>query len=284
MSFFPKSLKREATNFICRNLNVYPPKLFQDLPNNLKTMLLEQILRMKSQSHWLKCQQQLVICHCQYCKKAKGSNAGSHVKEVATILINPDILRLIWTLEDLSVDYALITKCKNLKTLELYLSENCCNILTFPSCGLFSMFPRLMSLKLNVEGLSSMLVTDEVVFTLRSSCPQLLSLSLEGCVRLTDQCMEAVSQFSHMASLNLSRTHITDAAFVNIRPSSFLFTSLAELKLQDCLYLTNGIVKCFLIKCPNLILLNCLGCTRLSNFEDLFECNPKLHIYFTFDF
>ncbi|XP_026684338.1 protein AMN1 homolog [Diaphorina citri] len=287
MNFYPKSLKREATNFICRHLDIYPAELFEQLPNNLKTNLLEQILRMKTHSHFLKSQQSSRICQCHYCKHVDTSSPTSHLKRLMSLLINPDVGRLIWTLEDLTTDLPLLSKCKKLRSLQLYVSKQ--RLLPSPCHNdlltLFPMLPRLMELKLcNVDRVSAALITDEVLFTLCKSCPLLFSLSVEHCSHLTDACMEAISELKNMSYLNLSKTNLTDAAFVNIRETSPLVTSLTELKLQDCLFLTNSVVKCFLIRCANLTLLNCLGCPRLNNFDLLFNNNTKIQIYFTFDF
>lgn len=302
MSFFPKTLKRETTNFICRHLDSYPPQLFQDLPNNVKTMLLEQILRMKTHSHLLKSQQCSRICQCTYCKNVDTSKSTLHLKQLMTYLINPEVQRLIWSLEDLNFDLSMLAKCKKLRSLQLYFDKNVLKGLEFPASrnlhlylssvsvqsnlsALFPKFPHLMELKLsNVDHHTAALVTDEVLITLCKSCPLLFSLCLESCNRLTDECLKPISQLHHMNYLNLSKTNITDVAFLMIPDTSLLFQSLTELKLQDCMFLTNALVKCFLIKCPNLTLLNCLGCPRLNNFDLLFTNNSKLQIYFTFDF
>lgn len=289
MSFYVKSLKRETTNFIARNLDNYPVTYLQDLPDSLKTDLLEQIIRIKTHFHLLKTEQCCHTCQCQYCKSVETLPTASHLKRQMTALINPQVSRLLWTLEYVESDLEFLAKCKGLRSLNLYIQKELQSL--SPSHGnikcfsqVFPMLPHLTELKLlNADRKNSDLITDKVVFTLCKSCPLLFSLSLENCACLTDACMEALSQL-RIRHLNLSNSNFTDTAFVNIRQTSPLFETLCELKLQDCLFLTNAIVKCFLIRCESLTLLNCLGSPRLNNFDLLFSSNAKLQIYFTFDF
>lgn len=288
MQVYSKSLKRLTTNFICRHLDIYPPEMLIELPNNLKTILLEQILRVKIYSDMLidKCSR---ICQCQYCKNVDTTSAALTLKPQMCALVNPDVSRLIWVLEDPTADLEFLNKCRGLRSLQLYL----CKVLGIskPSViadisfsRIFQVLPHLTEFKVhNVDHMTAALITDQLLFTLCQSCPSLFSLGLEHCERLTDTCMQAVSLLP-IRFLDLTNTRLSDSAFTGIHESSPLFSSLSELKLRDCLFLTNAIVNSFLVRCSDLTLLNCLGCPRLNNFDLLFETNAKLQIHFTFEF
>lgn len=106
-------------------------------------------------------------------------------------------------------------------------------------------------------------ITDESVIAIGTHCSRLMELDLTGCVQITDDGIAALRQLTHLRSLALTQTHITDASLIHIGQSAFHHT-LNEINLRMCTEITDDGFLFLLKHCPNLKTIGFIQCPKLT--------------------
>lgn len=120
--------------------------------------------------------------------------------------------------------------------------------------------PNLTSLNLQNCGR----ITDAAVIALARWCPKLLSLNLRNCSRITSRGIIALTQgCSQLLSLNLHGCEkITDAAVIALSQGC---PQLSSLDLEWCIKITDAAVIALSQRCPRLSFLNLTFCQHLTD-------------------
>lgn len=106
-------------------------------------------------------------------------------------------------------------------------------------------------------------ITDEAVIAIGNSCLRLLELDLTGCVQITDQAIRALKPLTHLRSLALTQTQITDQSLFYIGQAAFHHT-LNEINLRMCTEITDDGFLFLLKHCPHLKTIGFIQCPKLT--------------------
>ncbi|CAF1581527.1 unnamed protein product [Adineta ricciae] len=140
--------------------------------------------------------------------------------------------------------------------------------------GLVQFIQRYSSLrKIRLQNCSQ--ITDESVIAIGTRCLHLLELDLTGCLQITDRGVDALRQITHLRSLALSQTHITDEALISIGQSAYNQT-LNEINLKKCAEITDDGFLFLLQHCPNLSTIGFTQCPKLTE-RSRQNINPQTH-------
>lgn len=108
-------------------------------------------------------------------------------------------------------------------------------------------------------------LTDSVVDALVIHSPQLESLSLYGCLQLTDRAVAALARLGALRRLDLSQCRqVGDAGVVALASSSMAVSPLQWLNLYDCPLVTDASLAAIGGNCPSLAFLGLFGLSRVS--------------------
>jgi F-box and leucine-rich repeat protein GRR1 len=118
-------------------------------------------------------------------------------------------------------------------------------------------------------------ITDESVNAIGTSCVRLMELDLTGCVRVTDEGINGLRQLTHLRSIALTQTHITDDSLISIGESAFHHT-LNEINLKMCTEITDDGFLFLLKHCPNLKTIGSIQCPKLTE-RSRQNINPHTH-------
>ena len=106
-------------------------------------------------------------------------------------------------------------------------------------------------------------ITDESVTTIGACCIRLLELDLSGCTQISDEGVRGLRQLTHLRSLALTQTNITDEALYSIGQSAFHHT-LNEINLRMCTEITDDGFLFLLKLCPHLKTIGFTQCPKLT--------------------
>jgi len=118
-------------------------------------------------------------------------------------------------------------------------------------------------------------ITDESVIAIGNHCPRLMELDLTGCIQVTDEGINGLCQLTHLRSLALTQTRITDDSLIAIGQSSFRHT-LNEINLRMCTEITDDGFLALLKNCPNLKTIGFIQCPKLTE-RSRQTLNPHTH-------
>ena len=118
-------------------------------------------------------------------------------------------------------------------------------------------------------------ITDESVIAIGTHCLRLMELDLTGCVKITDEGINGLRQLTHLRSLALTQTHITDDSLISIGQSAFHYT-LNEINLKMCTEITDDGFLFLLKNCPNLKTIGFIQCPKLTE-RSRQNLNPHTH-------
>ena len=107
-------------------------------------------------------------------------------------------------------------------------------------------------------------IDDTAVVALAASCPQLSSLNLSDCHKITDAAVAALAaSCPQLSSLNLCGCHkITDEALAALAASC---PQLSSLILCGCHKITDAAVVALVTSCPQLSSLDLYGCLNITD-------------------
>ncbi|XP_022196915.2 protein AMN1 homolog [Nilaparvata lugens] len=152
----------------------------------------------------------------------------------------------------------LIARCKRMRNLNM--NRGRYQNHSFTTEELMNLIPKMPHLtQLFTEG--SMSITDEVIEQLASSCVKLATLDVGNCP-LTDKAAQSIAKML-LFSLNLSNTRVSDAGVFSIANGACSRT-LSEVKMNNCQLITDDAICSVAENCPNLEILVCHGCPRLT--------------------
>ena len=106
-------------------------------------------------------------------------------------------------------------------------------------------------------------LTDESLHAIGRCCHRLMELDLTGCMRITDAGIDGLRPLTHLRSLALTQTHISDNALVSIGQSSFRHT-LNEINLRMCTEITDDGFLFLLKNCTHLRTIGFVQCPKLT--------------------
>lgn len=106
-------------------------------------------------------------------------------------------------------------------------------------------------------------ITDESLIAIGNSCLRLLEFDLTGCVRITDEGVRALRPLTHLRSLALAQTKITDESLYSIGQSAFHHT-LNEINVRMCTEITDDGFLFLLKLCPHLKNIGFTQCPKLT--------------------
>ena len=106
-------------------------------------------------------------------------------------------------------------------------------------------------------------ITDATVIAIGTHCLRLMELDLTGCVKVTDEGIHHLRSLTHLRSLALTQTQITDDALISIGQSAFHHT-LNEINLRMCTEITDDGFLFLLKHCPNLKTIGFIQCPKLT--------------------
>ncbi|CAF4113685.1 unnamed protein product [Rotaria socialis] len=118
-------------------------------------------------------------------------------------------------------------------------------------------------------------ITDESVIAIGSYCSRLMELDLTGCIKVTDAGINGLQQLTHLRSLALTQTSITDDSLISIGQSAFHHT-LNEINLRMCTEITDDGFLFLLKNCPNLKTIGFIQCPKLTE-RSRQNLNPHTH-------
>ncbi|KAJ8976238.1 hypothetical protein NQ317_009735 [Molorchus minor] len=168
-----------------------------------------------------------------------------------------------------------LSDCKNLKKVYLTRTEN--HIVT--TAGLINLFKRANQL-LMIQISNCIGVDDSVLDCLADNCPNLMGLDVGGCTNITDNGAKRLATLSNVTWLTFSQTQVSDDGITAIvtSPSG---SKIRELRIDNCLNVTEAGLKVIAENCPNIEILmfyNCWsGGGRVSDetISSLYEENLK---------
>jgi hypothetical protein len=118
-------------------------------------------------------------------------------------------------------------------------------------------------------------ITDESVIAIGTYCLRLMELDLTGCIKITDKGIDGLRKITHLRSLALTQTHITDDSLITIGQSTFHHT-LNEINLKMCTEITDDGFLYLLKHCPNLKTIGFIQCPKLTE-RSRQNLNPHTH-------
>jgi F-box and leucine-rich repeat protein GRR1 len=118
-------------------------------------------------------------------------------------------------------------------------------------------------------------ITDESVNAIGTYCLRLMELDLTGCIKITDEGINGLRQLTHLRTLALTQTHITDDSLVAIGQSAYHHT-LNEINLKMCTEITDDGFLLLLKHCPNLKTIGSIQCPKLTE-RSRQNINPHTH-------
>lgn len=118
-------------------------------------------------------------------------------------------------------------------------------------------------------------ISDESVLAIGTHCLRLMELDLSGCPKITDAGIHGLRQLTHLRSLALTQTHITDDSLISIGQSSFHHT-LNEINLRMCTEITDDGFLFLLKHCPHLKTIGFIQCPKLTE-RSRQNINPHTH-------
>jgi hypothetical protein len=118
-------------------------------------------------------------------------------------------------------------------------------------------------------------ITDESVHAIGTYCLRLMELDLTGCIKITDEGINGLRQLTHLRSIALTQTHITDDSLISIGQSAFHHT-LNEINLKMCTEITDDGFLFLLKHCPNLKTIGSIQCPKLTE-RSRQNINPHTH-------
>ena len=134
--------------------------------------------------------------------------------------------------------------------------------MNFTDAGLIDFVQQYPSLrKLRAQNCAQL--TDESLRAIGRCCHRLMELDLTGCIQITDAGIEGLRQLTHLRSLALTQTRISDHALVSIGQSSFRHT-LNEINLRMCTEITDDGFLFLLKNCANLKTIGFVQCPKLT--------------------
>ncbi|UJR37696.1 hypothetical protein I4U23_030391 [Adineta vaga] len=133
------------------------------------------------------------------------------------------------------------------------------NITDYGLVQFVQQFPSLR--KIRLQNCSQ--ITDESVIAIGRYCLRLIELDLSGCLQISDQGIIALQQITHLRSLALTQTRITDESLMSIGQSTFHYT-LNEINLKMCREITDDGFLYLLKHCPNLKTIGFTQCPKLT--------------------
>ncbi|CAF1261782.1 unnamed protein product [Rotaria sp. Silwood1] len=140
--------------------------------------------------------------------------------------------------------------------------------------GLIQFVQQYPSLrKIRVQNCSQ--ITDESIIAIGTYCLRLIELDLTGCTKITDEGINGLRQLTHLRSLGLTQTHITDNSLISIGQSTFHHT-LNEINLKMCIEITDDGFLFLLKHCPNLKTIGFIQCPKLTE-RSRQNLNPQTH-------
>ncbi|CAF0806850.1 unnamed protein product [Adineta steineri] len=106
-------------------------------------------------------------------------------------------------------------------------------------------------------------ITDESILAIGANCLRLMELDLTGCIQITDKGIDGLRNITHLRSLALTKTHITDDSLISIGQSAFHHT-LNEINLKMCIEITDDGFIYLLQTCLNLKTIGFTQCPKLT--------------------
>jgi F-box/leucine-rich repeat protein 2/20 len=141
---------------------------------------------------------------------------------------------------------------QRLKHLAILSLNGCNNVGDESIIALAEHCPRIQSLSL-----FSLRITDTVLTRVTSKCPNLIALSVSGCVGITDAGATTIGGCRSLQSLYLNAAKITDETLVQI---ALKCTRLRALSVNDCFELSDRGVMALADHCRSLQSLSMNGC------------------------
>eukprot|EP00096_Caligus_rogercresseyi_P012956 TRINITY_DN5621_c0_g1_i1.p1 TRINITY_DN5621_c0_g1~~TRINITY_DN5621_c0_g1_i1.p1 ORF type:complete len:662 (-),score=166.58 TRINITY_DN5621_c0_g1_i1:68-2053(-) len=138
------------------------------------------------------------------------------------------------------------------------LTLRCCNL---SDRGLEALIEFLQGLfRLEIVGCNE--VTEQGLWS--SLHPRLVSLTINDCINVADECICAVTQLlPSLYEFNLQAYHVTDSALSYFSPKQT--NTLSVLRLQSCWEITNHGVVNIVHTLPNITVLSLSGCSKLTD-------------------
>ncbi|CAB4066263.1 FBXL16 [Lepeophtheirus salmonis] len=138
------------------------------------------------------------------------------------------------------------------------LTLRCCNL---SDRGLEALIEFLQGLyRLEVVGCNE--ITEQGLWS--SLHPRLVSLTINDCINVADECICAVTQLlPSLYEFNLQAYHVTDSALSYFSPKQT--NTLSILRLQSCWEITNHGVVNIVHTLPNITVLSLSGCSKLTD-------------------
>ncbi|KAK9876635.1 hypothetical protein WA026_014014 [Henosepilachna vigintioctopunctata] len=159
--------------------------------------------------------------------------------------------------------------CKGLQ--KVYLSR--VGTQNFTRSGLLNLLkclPKLQFLQLR----NCNVVDDVVLECLSENCLNLSALDLGGCTKITDKGMNYLNKLNKIQCLTISKTQVTNEGLISFvkRPCCAI---LKELKLDNCIHITEIGLLAVTKHCPNLEILVYYNCSVPAAETSLMENNLK---------
>ncbi|XP_011403084.1 PREDICTED: protein AMN1 homolog [Amphimedon queenslandica] len=156
--------------------------------------------------------------------------------------------------------------CPKLIKLNLSVSEGCRNNIN--SNDLSRLFCRCTRLQV-VDLKGCVLVDNSCIDVLTRNCCYLLSLSLSGCHMITDKSVMILTDRCHyLQVLDLSRTKVSNNGLYYLS-KGMCSTKLKELKVTQCINITDEGVQAIMKHCTRLSFLDINGCPIQNNLSSI---------------
>ncbi|PNF22294.1 hypothetical protein B7P43_G02902, partial [Cryptotermes secundus] len=176
-------------------------------------------------------------------------NRGSVNSKILCCLLHPNVKTLDLSECSISDDSVrAIYKCTHLYKLDLNPGRNQNReISTAVLLGLFPNIPYLSVLYLN----QCLAVVDEVLASIANNCPLLTKLDIGGCIAVTDTSLKLLNKHKYLTSLNISHSQVSDAGILALVQGECR-ESLRELRLNNCIHITDFAVESIVHHCTNM--------------------------------
>lgn len=153
-----------------------------------------------------------------------------------------------------------ISICNNLKILEMNPPKYC--RFDHTTSILEEMFSRLRDLlKLHTQRNDGM--TDSVISVITTHCTLLQVLDISGCTKLTDGTALSIATLANIRAINLSNTEISDVG-LNALSLGLSSKSLVEIKLNNCIHISDKGVNDLVKGCKKLLILVFCNCPKVT--------------------
>jgi len=107
-------------------------------------------------------------------------------------------------------------------------------------------------------------LSDDGVIELIRACPNIVSLNLYGCFKITDKTLAAIGALNSLKDLNLSMCRgITDVGITQLLEGKGVCNVIESLNLYDCTRITDASLRA-LTRCPKLRFLGAFGLDELT--------------------